>query len=186
MSDLLPAKLQPRSLEPIPVAIEDVPDEVVTDEQAEAALQRLAFVPIAKDTVKDLRQVGVHLKGQGVLKVARGRVMVNQAVLAATIGVLANQITKVNPNQAVGKDVTNKLHKLGTTLASLVKVSNDSQELLLEIEKLGAPPGKPMEVEAAPNQAFIPGAPVKPAAGGTLVIAKTAHLHGVPPPKSAK
>lgn len=175
------AKLEPKTeVMEVPV---DIPDPVVTEDEAIAALERQGHVDLDARTIRDLRDIGVFAKATGLLKIQRGRGMVNQQTLHKAMIAMQDEMDKVLHSRL--KDKTAKMTALARTIGYLSSKVTESQRMMMGIEKLSQPAGT-IESEMPVNNGFRPGQTVKPAKGSTMIMARNVHIHGTQPAEAEK
>lgn len=167
------AKLEPKT-EVMEVPVE-IPDPVVSEDQAISALERQGHVDLDAGTISDLRDIGVFSKATGLLKIQRGRGMVNQMTLHKAMIAMQDEMGKVLHSRL--KDKTAKMTALARTIGYLSSKLTESQRMMVGIEKLSQPAGT-IESEMPMNNGFRPGQTVKPAKGSTMIMARNVHIHG--------
>lgn len=173
MSDLL---LQPRSDTPPSVTIE-LEDAVPTDQEVESGFKELGLIKVSATKVRHYRQLGVHLKRQGVIHTQRGQAFMTQYVLADTM----NQLHKLLSDGLGEEDKKKKLDveeacAIAREISHAASKYTESQEFSLKLENLGPPSVPPPDLPSTPTNVFPAGAVV---AGGNATV----HYH--PPGDSA-
>lgn len=164
MSDL-PAKLPP-----VPIKL----DAPVLDQEAIDAYKREGFIEMPADRVADLAKIGQHTHQTGTIRIQRGKAMVSQFRVEASMRALQAEIDRL---QALPPNTKGRLKELlacTQQLGYLASKLTASQELMVLME------GGSAQITAdgiADNvvQSFRPGSKVTPA-----ILAKEVHIH--PPP----
>lgn len=184
MSDTSLERFKPEPLVPADSGKQvDIPTEVVTDEEAIEALERMGNVKLPKGMMNDLAKVGVNQAGIGVFKLVRGDSMMNRTRLNLAMNTLLGYIIRgTAAESAKGKkgrpmkplEMAELAHKLGYLSSKMT----ESHRLMVDMEQ--ARPGGPHDDEPAHQASFGAGEDIKPA---TTINAQTVHIHeGVKPP----
>lgn len=140
----------------VDVQLDATPDPVVSDEAALAAFERAGMMMATKETVRDLASVGIHVKGIGVLKIQRGRVMMTQQRIDETMRMMIGQMDSVLKDEKK-KSKTPELVKLANSVRSLADSITKSQRLAVEIESITVGSGAPVsDTPQATTASFQP------------------------------
>lgn len=165
-------------IKPPIVEIASPDDRVPTDAEAERALQAAGFTKVTRQTLIAQRQLGVHLKGQGVLKAQRGIAFICQQRLLQSIDHLARFYDEGVPNaKGVVKPIkpTDAVNVAKAIALSVGKMT-DSQKFVVSMEQKEKPDGMPSE-DVPTGKSFPPGTYVAAGAGAEV------HIHGPAPTK---
>lgn len=161
----------------------ELPQEVVTEEEAILALEQLGNVQMGPHSLSNMAKVGVYQTGLGVFKMQRGQALWNQARLNKAMDVLLGAIVTVAETGEIkpveGKKPRKKkasvpegLALLTHELGFLSSKMTDSQHLMLEMEQVR--PGGVRDDEPKIQASFKAGEEIKP---GARIVAQTVHIH---------
>lgn len=165
---------------PLPEVATSIPDRTVTEKEAIEAMHRAGCVVVEPKLITDLESVGIHVRSVGVLKIVRGRAVINQQRLDTLMRDIAERVMigEVGEGDKPKKPKNAEVIKLVQAYGYLSSKLTESLQLLVEIEGVVAPPGGIREEEQT-NASFAAGVAVRPA-GGTTVFANEVHLHEQP------
>lgn len=162
----------------VPVEV-DIPDPIIAEEAALQAMEHLGQVTIPTEYVNKLAAVGIHVKGAGVIRIQRGRAMLNQTLLDRCMVDLAKMINKIASGSAKAR--VDQASKLSHALGYLSSKLTESQRFMAELEGrgvIGTRNSKGQEsVDEPPAQlSFVPGSNVSP----QQIVTKEVHIHNPP------
>lgn len=155
---------------------------IPTDDEALAAMKRLGFITMGPGVLRDLRAMGLYVKGVGVRHIERGRTLISQQRMDLTMRKITELIEQVADSPMKPAAKIKHLATLANSLATCMGKLTESQKFQADNERMSAarPIGAIPQAEAGEpvNQAFMPGQDVRP--GGTMVVAREVHMHAAP------
>jgi hypothetical protein len=117
-------------------------------------------VPPGEETVaavlRDLASIGEHVQGAGVLRVARGRALVNQQRVDSVMRELAAAVMEIQQKPKKTRRDLALMAQLAHAFGGLAARQTESQHLLLAVEQASSP-GEP-DAPKPLNEAFPAGA----------------------------
>ena len=161
----------------LPPAVDvELPEPMVTDEDAKRALAEMGLVKIGANYLKRLTQMGVLVKKNGVIRNQRGQAFLLQATASEALTTLTALISEAAGTKEKLKTRINNVCQLTQQLSHVTARMTDAQMVSLEIEKMTKPRGvPPPEEEQDLVPSFVPGSAIRP--NSTLVVGREIHLH---------
>lgn len=171
--------IQLATTNPPPVEIESPDDLVPTDKEAEEALQSLGFTKLSGAALAAQRKVGLHLKGNGVLRSQRGIAFIAQQRLLQGMDFLAKFFDDGVPNAKGVKKPMKPREAVDVVKAIAISVGKmtDSQKFVVSMEQKEKPDGMPID-DVPVGKSFPPGTYIAAGAGASV------HVHGPNPEPS--
>jgi hypothetical protein len=128
-------------LEPVgSLARMDSKTEVIpTGEETTAAMRRMGGVTVGEHELQDLATIGAHVQRVGVFRAVRGRLLLNQELLTNSIQNLTETIKELKEKPEKNRASLASMAKLSRSIRDLSAQLRDSQQLLLEVERLSSP-----------------------------------------------
>lgn len=165
---LLPAVVDDGPLE-VPT---DIPDPVITDEDAFRIFKRMGMAAISPSVIRDLGTLGIYVKGVGVLRNQRGTAILSQQRLNLLLETIMKNV--IAADKKGGKDKVKTLSELTKAFGYLLGKMTESQRFVVEMEGGFTAPVRKAEAAAPLVASFVPGQDVTP---GTMVINKEVNIY---------
>lgn len=159
----------------VPVGIDE---QTVTDDEALQAMKRQGFITMDRQHMHDLRTIGLHAHGGGVLRIQGGRALVSQQRIERVMQILHEEIAILHQDQDPNTNHTNRQSRMvamAQVMGYLASRLTESQEFMIGLEGGKRRTEAQIFEDVPKTKTFAPGSIVK--AGGTLVLSKEVHLH---------
>lgn len=140
----------------LPIMDVGLDDHILNDDEAAAVLMaQTGLSTLSREEIRGLANLGIYVRGVGVLRTQRGQVAVNQTFLRNALKILNEKLVKEHARGTKARPEA--LVKLSREIANVVSAMTETQVLALNLEKVAAPTGKPDEVEPPRNTGFAMG-----------------------------
>ena len=161
MNEQLPEKLKPAGT--LVESVDSPTAGVSQDEETAAAV------------IRDLASIGEHVQGSGVLRVTRGRALVNQQRLDTMMRELSAAVMEMQEKPKKTRRDLTSMAELSHSFGYLSARLTDSQHLMLEVEKVASPGNT--DTPRPLVDAFAAGAIVGPSPGGIPMMKPEGQAH---------
>lgn len=153
-----------------PLAVEVGIDEpMIAEAELKEILKRQGFAEVGLARMNDTGRMGVALKGLGVLKMQRGRALINQQRMDDAMRQMCELLTEILASNK--KTRIASANKTAQTISYMSRALTDAQKFMADHEQ-GSSERRPSNAVVIPemptNKGFLPGQNVQPGVTYTM------------------